>query len=156
MQLTHVCPNDSQTWYWSRHPLTCWNDLKLLTQHYPSCRLLWAKAKEEDTAAWRDPVRGHHLERISSSIQRFISYTPIISATTKEDEALNEALMKAGHRSDLSWSTWCVVLFHDSCFFYDHTCSDQSHFSSIFASHLLWFTFLVRMISSWGDREIRE
>ena len=37
--------------------------------------LLWAKAKEEDTAAWQDPVRGHHLERISSSIQRFFSYT---------------------------------------------------------------------------------
>ena len=52
----------------------------------PRRELLWVKAKEEDTAAWRDPVRGHHLERISSSIQRFVSYTPIISGRDTAQE----------------------------------------------------------------------
>ena len=98
--------------------------------------LLWAKAKKEDTAAWRDPVRGHHLERISSFIQRFFSYTRPSSFRSRTPRRR----YCIAHRRNLKISWYVRYLRHlFSTILY--TCSDRSRFSFDSASHLLRLAF---------------
>ena len=75
--------------------------------------LLWAKAKEKDTAAWQDPVRGHHLERIHPIVHSevlLLHTTPIIISISFQGDNI---VLPAELEDELVRTIFATSVFYD-------------------------------------------